>query len=211
MNVSSFDDPADAERGPAGASGLAGDDSDRRRGDEPPRVRISVLQWIAFGVLLTAFASLTAVLSIYARRTRLEQTTRFWGQPVITALQLADKVELSPVRGIEFEPVELTATPGLGHLRRALLDERHFTWESETAAPVRDLCADEESICVRLRLSDSVGNRAPTTEIDLELQGGWVGLTNGEKRVQVNDRVRPALRHQLLMMSNVPPDKLRED
>jgi len=67
---------------------------------------------LGLGVLL--FAAFFAVASIYARRTRLEKTREVFGDDTITALQLADQVHLLPGEGQDFEPVELTGTPGLG-------------------------------------------------------------------------------------------------
>ena len=177
---------------------LQGDSLRRRHADKynDPRVRITA-RGIWLGVALVIVAAVVAGLSIYARRTRLEKTTEFWGKSTITALQLADQVHLLPAGNTSFEPVELTAMPGLGHLRRALLDQRHYRWETVTDQPVSELCGAEGALCVRLRLADPYGQRVPPTEILLELNEGWVGPADGSKRVRVTRRVQPALRHQL--------------
>ena len=161
-----------------------------------PRAQITARGvWIGVAVALAAIVM--AGLSIYLRQTQLEKTTEFWGETTIRALQLADKVHLLPAGDEQFEPVELTAVPGLGHLRRALLDERHYRWETASDRPVAEKCVDEQAFCVRLRLADPRGQRVPVTEIVLELNEGWVGPADGSKRVRVTDRVQPALRHQL--------------
>lgn len=155
------------------------------------------------GVAWTFVAIVVALASVYARRTSLGRTTDFFGPDTITALQLADRVELLSESGPFFEPVDLTGTPGLGHLRRALLDDRHYLWETESAQPVSEACPAESSICVRLRFADPVGQRVPVTELELELREGWVGPAGMGKRVRFNQRVQPAIRHQLQMMSGV--------
>lgn len=170
---------------------------------DDPRVRISTLAWVIFAVCLTSVAILLAVISLYARRTQLERTTEFWGEQRITALQLADRVSLLPGRGQSFEAVNLTAMPGLGHLRRALLDERHYRWETVTPKPVSERCEQGDAVCVRLRFADPTGRRVPVTEIEVELTEGWVGPADEEKRVRVTERVQPALEHQLETLMSV--------
>ncbi|HBV66578.1 MAG TPA: hypothetical protein DEF45_26585, partial [Rhodopirellula sp.] len=64
---------------------------------------------IGLGVLILGICG--AGLSIYARKTKLEQTTKFWGPETITALQLAEKIELRPIGSSNFDPVDLSGTP----------------------------------------------------------------------------------------------------
>ena len=168
-----------------------------------PRVKITPRRLILMGAGWTLVAVAVALASVYARRTSVGKTTDFFGPATITALQLADRVELSSEAGPFFEPVDLTGTPGLGHLRRALLDDRNYLWETESAQPVSEACHAENSICVRLRFADPIGQRVPVTELALELQEGWVGPAGAGKRVRFNQRVQPAMRHQLQMMSGV--------
>jgi hypothetical protein len=149
---------------------------------------------IAVGVIVLGI--LGAAASIYARRTQLEQTTRFWGPETITALQLAERIELLPRGAANFEAVELTGTPGLGHLRRILLDERNYDWASEGPGSALEQCGDtpsEKPRCVQLRLSDPTGNRVGTIIIDLDLIGGWIGTGDGSRRVRATERAQPKL------------------
>ncbi len=155
-------------------------------------------------IVVLVGATLFTIASIYARRTRLGETTRFWGAPTIQALQLGDRVILRPGKGSDFEPVELTAFPGLGHLRKALLDERHYDWTTETDSGVEDFCEDVEDVqCVRLEFSDPTLKRFPMAKIDLELNHGVVGPADQARRVNVNDRVRPALKYQIGLLEKV--------
>ena len=179
---------------------------DEKRSD--PRVSIT-RRGILIGVAIFVVAVIAAGLSVYMRRTHLEKTTEFWGEDTITALQLADRVHLLAGPGQSFEDVELTATPGLGHLRRALLDERNYQWHTAQDVPVSQACG-EDSLCVTLRLADPTGQRVPVTEIDLELNSGWVGPAGVAQRVQVSDRARPALRHQLKLLMNVTQETYDE-
>jgi len=157
---------------------------------------------LGLGVLL--FAAFFAVASIYARRTRLEKTREVFGDDTITALQLADQVHLLPGEGQDFEPVELTGTPGLGHLRRALLDERHYQWDTLQSGTV-GAAGGDKAIRFTLELADPTGKRVPVIRIPMELTEGWIGTPDGTRRVRVNDRVRPALRHQLVMLQKKSP------
>lgn len=168
-----------------------------------PRAHFGPKAWAAVVAVLIG-ASLFTAASIYARRTRLVETSRFWGAPTIEALQLGDHVMLLPLQGSDFEPVELTAFPGLGHLRKALLDERHYDWSTETDHGVKDFCDNADEVqCVRLEFSDPTFKRFPIAKIDLELNHGVVGPADQSRRVSVNDRVRPALKYQIGLLKKV--------
>ena len=168
-----------------------------------PRARFGAKGWMAL-IAIAIGASIFTYFSVSARRTRLVETTRFWGSDTITAIQLGDHVMLLPREGADFEPVELTAFPGLGHLRKALLHEDHYEWSTEQTSSVADLCATEEDTqCVRLEFSDPSLNRFETARIDLELKRGIVGPADQPHRVAVNDRVRPALQHQIGLLMRV--------
>ncbi|TWU10900.1 hypothetical protein [Allorhodopirellula heiligendammensis] len=168
-----------------------------------PRAHFGRKGWAAVVAILIG-ASIFTAASIYARRTRLGETTRFWGAPTIEALQLGDHVMLLPLEGSDFEPVELTAFPGLGHLRKALLDERHYDWSTETSDGVSDFCEQASDVqCVRLEFSDPTLRRFPMAQIDLELNHGVVGPTDQSRRVSVNDRVRPALKYQIGLLTHI--------
>ncbi|WDQ15838.1 hypothetical protein [Rhodopirellula sp. P2] len=188
-----------------------------------PRVVVTRGQ-IGALVAIVVVGAIVAVLSIAARRTKLVKTTEFWGPEVITAIQLGDHVELIPGPGANFKQVELTAFPGLGHLRKALLEQTHYQWETVKPLSVESLVTaaadidpdqaveasavgtDEEAaqpIVVRLEFSDPHYKRVPPASIDLELASGTIGPADGSKRVMVTDRVRPALRHQLGLLMKV--------
>jgi len=168
-----------------------------------PRAKFSGKSWAAvFGVFV--FAILFASASIYLRRTRLEKTTEFWGEATITAVQLGDHVMLLPREGSDFKPVELTAFPGLGHLRKAILDERHYEWETEAPQSVSSLCEQfDERQCVRLEFSDPTFQRFGTAVIDIELRRGILGPADRPRSVRFNSRVRPALQHQIGLLMRV--------
>lgn len=179
-----------------------------------PRAKIT-RRGVLMGIGVVVLGIVGAAGSIYARRTRLEETTRFWGEETITALQLAERMELLPRGNADFEVVELTATPGLGHLRHALLESTHFDWTTETDASVSELCQgapDPEMKtpqCVQIRLTDPTANRIGTIEIDLDLAGGWVGPSDGSRRVQATYWVKPKLRNYIATILNV--QQLRYD
>jgi len=203
----------------------ANDDVSRSKRDphadkyNDPRVRFTWRSWLvlaAIGIGGVFFA----LLSVQARKTQLGRTTEFFGSETIQALQLGDKVMLAARGDQTFPPVELTAFPGLGHLRRALLDERHYDWETEQSLPISEMFtkvpdpveslqgmepADEKPKprFVQLSFSDPTLKRFPPALIDVDLATGFVGPSDQPKRVQVNERVRPALRHQIELLMTV--------
>ncbi len=177
-----------------------------------PRAKIT-RSGVLIGLCVVILGICGAGLSIYARKTKLEQTTKFWGRQTITALQLAEKIELRPIGSSNFEPVDLSGTPSLGHLRHALLDDRGFDWNTESSGAAADMCRkplEEGAVsCVRLRLTDPTAKRIGTIDLDLDLVGGWVGPSDGSKRVQATEWVRPKLTNYFQMIVNV--QRLRYD
>ena len=157
-----------------------------------PRVQIT-RRGILMGVGVLILGIIGAAGSIYARKTRLEKSREFWGDETILALQLAERIQMVALCGKDFGTVELTATPGLGHLRHALLDERSYQWDSSSTDSVMEMCANESDQCVQLRLTDPTAHRFEIVEINLDLKDGWVGPSDGSRRVRTTKRVRPAL------------------
>jgi hypothetical protein len=162
------------------------------------------------GVAIMILGVIGAVASIYARRTRLELTTDFWGPDAILAMQVSPQVTLrleavGARSNQEAKDIDLTGTPGLGHLRHALLDQRHYEWQTRTVSSVESL-RDETTRMATLTFSDPL-EKFPTATIELELIGGWVGppVTEGSssgQRVQLITRAQPAVRHFLTIISN---------
>jgi hypothetical protein len=185
-----------------------------------PRVQIT-RRGIWMGVLLTIVATIAALGSIYARRTRLEKSTEFWGPQTIESLQLAGSIKLVPMGSDSIKTIDLTGTPGLGHLRRAILDERHYDWTTVESASAVEQC-DGRTIgkknmpgCVRLHLSDAFSDpkRFPDIEIDLNLVDGWIGphstpTSDGGQdkslsRVRFSEHVRPKMQNYFATIMNV--------
>lgn len=168
-----------------------------------PRAKIT-RRGIGIGLLVAVFAVLGAAASIYGRRTRLVESTRYWGDDTILALQLAEKIELLPRRGREFPEVDLTGTPGLGHLRRALLDERNYDWESvsEQSVLAHSEGDDENTLVITLRLTDPTVHRFETVLIDIDLKQGWLGHADEPRSVRYAERKRSGLRHYLITIMN---------
>ena len=139
-------DPNEPERMPEAVSESANDrptssaDSHADKYNDPRAVVTARGIWIGIGVLI--FGILGAAGSIYQRKTRLEESRAFWGDDTILALQLAERIRMESVCGVDFKPVELTATPGLGHLRHVLLDDRSYWWESAEQDTVMVHCQE---------------------------------------------------------------------
>ncbi len=178
-----------------------------------PRAKITARGiWLGVGVLL--FGIVGAAGSIYQRKTKLEKSRQFWGDETILALQLAERMRMESVSGKTFDPVELTATPGLGHLRHALLDERSYLWQSADDQPMASCCGSDTAdvqpetkekpkACVRLVLTDPTAHRFEPVRLIVDLDDGWVGPEDDNRRVQTTRRVRPALAKFLSMLINV--------
>ena len=136
-------------------------DSDDKQGADAhldkyndPRVRITK-RGIAIGIIIVLLGIVGAAASIYQRKTKLEKTTEFWGKDVITALQLGERVQLSSVSGKEFETVELARMPGLGHLRRLLLDERNYDGQPARTA------SSTASVLIKILIASDFGLVTP--------------------------------------------------
>jgi hypothetical protein len=162
-----------------------------------PRVKITRRGLvIAFAVVLLGIIGSAA--SIYLRRTHLEETARFWGAETITALQLAERIELLSRGQESFDPIDLAGTPGLGHLRHRLLDDRNFDWTTESPTSAMQDCGPVDPNrpgCIQLRFTDPTAQRIGTVLIDLDLEHGWVGPSDGSRRVRVTDWVQPKLQN----------------
>lgn len=176
-----------------------------------PRVRITrrgILIAIAVGI----FAVAGAAMSIIGRRTLKVKTTKFWGEKSIVAFQLGERLYLKP-RGNEiFDQVELSGTPGLGHLRRLLLEERNYDWSTVSEQKALGDCGEpvpRKPRCIQLRFTDPTAHRFDVVEIDLDLEEGWIGPSDGSKRVQFLERNRPKL--SKYFETTITVEQLRSD
>jgi len=158
--------------------------------------------WLGVAILLVSI--FVAGASIHFRRTQLELTTRFWGADTIRAIQLCPIVTLTFDSDAGKKPVDLSGTPGLGHLRHALLEQKHYLWQTEEALAVDALTTPEAKFATVVFSDprDDEAVRIPTATIRLELQGGWLGPPDRSHRVQLTDRVKPAVRHFLTVLRN---------
>ncbi|HBJ35826.1 MAG TPA: hypothetical protein DDZ51_13980 [Planctomycetaceae bacterium] len=157
------------------------------------------------GVAIMILGVIGAVASIYARRTQLEKTMAFLGADAILAIQILPSVtlQLEPlgqVDGAQAKTIDLTGTPGLGHLRHALLDERHYDWQSRTDSSVQTLRSPETRFAT-VTFSDPKDHFAPAT-LNIELSQGWVSRAGADDRVRLIERAQPAVRHFLTVISN---------
>lgn len=182
----------------------------------PPRPRALTPRGVAIVIALLIFAVAMAAASVYLRRTRLEKTRAFWGPETIRALQSGETLRLiippgSPL--LEESPrdegasaaggvtADLSGSPGLGHFRHALLDERHYDWSTEQAVAIDEVdVANPEFVTVELTgpPADIVPSR-----LQLELSQGWVGPADGESSVRLTRRVRPAIRNFVVTLQDL--------
>ncbi|TWU33633.1 hypothetical protein Q31b_56900 [Novipirellula aureliae] len=163
---------------------------------------------ILIGVLVVALAMVGAYFSITQRKTRLVETRAFWGDDVITALQLGERVE---VERLDIEPseseeilrtVELTAMPGLGLLRHLLLESGSYDWTTSAKEPIESRWTSDpangggDSLQpIRLRFTDPTAKRFETVEFDINLANGWIGDSAQTKSVRLDGHHAPKLRN----------------
>ena len=185
-------------------SSVATEDASDPHADKYNDPRANVVGRVVFAmVLVMVLGVIGSLSSIWMRRTQLEKSSAFWGADTITAFQLADRVTLRRLSDSMDDRIELSGMPGLGHLRKALLDERHYNWESESPASVESFCKpDMESPCVELQFADPTLGRVSVTTIHMNLDSGIVGPANGDKSVHVTERVQTALEHQVTLLLN---------
>jgi hypothetical protein len=170
-----------------------------------PRAQIT-RRGVLIGMAVILFGVIGAAASIYGRRTRLQQTTQFWGEETILALQLGERMELQPARGKDFPVVNLSGMPGLGHLRRTLLDERNFDWDTRCDETVQSKVAGQaEPLCITLQITDPTAHRVGTVRIDLDLVDGWVGHEDVPRAVRISERKRSGVRHFLVTIMDMEP------
>lgn len=188
-----------------------------------PRVGVTRFG-IYCGIAVSVLAVLMTIGTVVLRRTQTERTAAFWGDESIRAFQLASRVELVGVDGDPqyAQPVDITAMPGLGHLRNALLDQRHYQWDSakqdvgiserqSTAVNSDDSDDDGRGLpdTVRVIFSDPEIERFQPTDLTIGLSDGIVGVTGGRRSVKFTDHVRPKIRHHLTTILNY--ERLREN
>ena len=188
-------------------------DAQRRRADQPhadkyndPRVQITG-RGIAMGVAIVLSATVVALASIAARRTVSIQTTSFYGSQTIQALQLGDHVTMRSIEPAG-KSINLSGAPGLGHLRKALLDDQHYDWSGGAAVDAgdREITEDAPRV-VELQFSDPTLGRFRPATIRLDLDRGEVRLPGTDQTAQLNDRVRPAMKHQLTLLMRFTQDR----
>ena len=170
---------------------------------------------IALGILI--FAVLMSAASIYMRRTPMEKTTEFFGRQVIVAIQLGEQLRITippespmvdanaPLAMIAedgSQVADLSGSPGLGHFRHALLNERHYDWDSVVEKEVGKLGIDSpEYVIVDIEGRSPEAKPVPMPiEIDpaklqIELTEGWVGVVGVPKSVRMTERVRTGMRN----------------
>lgn len=168
-----------------------------------PRIPIT-RRAVIIGVAIFLISILAAASSIHFRRTQLKLTTRFWGADTIKAMQLGPIVTLTFDSDVGKAAIDLTGTPGLGHLRHALLEQKHYLWDTEEPLSV-DALTTKDAKFATVVFSDPREDKAvriPDATIRLELEGGWLGPSDGSRRVRLTDRVKPAVRHFLTILRN---------
>lgn len=194
-------------------SGSGGDSIADRR----PRLFTVKSSLIAFGILVFAVGMTAA--SIYMRRTPMEKTREFFGDDVILALQAGEQLRIilppdSPmvdgdaplaiIRDDGSQIANLSGSPGLGHFRHALLNERHYDWSSVTKGPA-DQLAVENPEYVYVEIEGRPANAKPVpmpidivpSRLVLELSEGWVSIDGGVSSVRMTERVRTGMRNFL--------------
>jgi hypothetical protein len=170
---------------------------------------------IALGILI--FAVVMSAASIYMRRTPMDKTTDFFGEQIIVAIQLGEQLRITippespmvdgdaPLAVIAedgSQVADLSGSPGLGHFRHALLNERHYDWESLVEREVDELeIASPEYVIVDIEGRSPDAKPVPMpidikpAKLQIELTEGWVGVVGMPKSVRMTERVRTGMRN----------------
>jgi hypothetical protein len=178
---------------------------------EPPKL-LTRRNLLLAGLLLL-FSLAMACLAIYLRRTRTIETGRLWGQDAVVAVQSAPQVWVAWIgtappspgqRAADFQPLEVSFAPNLGHLRHALADDRSYRWEAGPSIPAEKDPPTTEASWV---LMDFRGEPMPPVTVRVELESGRVQMGESGPFGQLSDRVRPpvaAFLRQLRKIRTVP-------
>lgn len=187
----------------------------------PPRMgsarKIAFWLTVATGLLLIGVGG--ALLSVKLRRTQIQQTENFFGADAVLALQRSGSfllrvdppqasdqpmAEDSAERPPRSAFVELADIPGVGHVRHALLDQRHYDWTEIREQSIEPSLRSEQSQAATIVLSD-FGKQDEDSSITfhLELETGWVSLDGQQRSVRFTPRVGRAIQKQLITMSKV--------
>jgi len=169
--------------------------------------------WILLTLGLLTIGVVGAVLSVKLRRTQTQKTEQFFGEQTITALQSsaifrlrfpADGALVSKMEASD-GTVDIASVPGVGHLRHAFLDQRHYDWSTAKPVAIDQFSGVSQPEWVKIELEGTPAGFAEIKPVTLqvELSEGWVGLPSQPGVVQFNDRVSPAVRKQIMTMSNV--------
>jgi hypothetical protein len=185
--------------------------------NDPAQVRLLTLKGLGITMAIAIFAVVVAFASIYARRTPMEKTRDFFGDDALKAIQLGEQLRieipagspminadapLAVIRGDGSQIADLSGSPGLGHFRHALLNQRHYDWDSITDRGVEEIeIPDRELVFVEIegRSPDAPPVPMPITitptRLVMELTEGWVGVVGVRRAVRMTERVRTGMRN----------------
>lgn len=169
--------------------------------------------WIAVAVVLLGIGG--AWLSVWGRKAKIEETTKFFGDDAILAYQLAEEIELYVDQRIvtpankepaklppldasqeafaalvseqpdQVRRVRLSGMPGLAHLRRDLLDDRAYDWQSVATETIAETTPFEARLL--LRFSDPTANRFEPINLLIDLDNGRCGRIDADQTVGWRD------------------------
>ncbi|QDS95526.1 hypothetical protein FF011L_43230 [Roseimaritima multifibrata] len=169
--------------------------------------------WALFALGLLAIGVIGAVSGIQLRRTQLEKTIDFFGADAVAALQSSAVLRLRFDEGSPLaekmeshdRTIDLAGVPGVGHLRHALLDQRHYDWDTVVEKKIEEQEKQSSDSWVAIELEGTPRGYDPIHETIfwLEMNSGAVGVVGGKGSVQLNSRVAGAVKEHVLMMSNV--------
>jgi hypothetical protein len=176
--------------------GVAGREAPEAKWPQPPR--LWTRRNLAIASTVMVLSGLLAVLAIYLRRTRTEETSARWGAASVVAMQAAPQLWIAwlddrkPDLGMtaaDCGPMDVSSVPNLGHLRHALADDRSYDW-SAGAASQDDLQRTDKPEWI---LIDLRGEPLPPVTARLELTSGRVQLGDSGQYWRLTDRVQPAV------------------
>lgn len=151
----------------------------------PTRGTLLVVGLLGLAVALGAFA-------LWFQWRQTQGCLRFFGPEVARAIQAAPRVELWTLSAPGGRPsagdvLDVSRAPGLVHLRRGLIEDVNYRWDS---APMSPLPPDawEQAIAF---FPDATGDPAAVLAVDLD-DGGWLTVVGRPGRLALG-RLRGGL------------------
>jgi len=161
--------------------------------------------WLVAGLLLLGVAA--AIAGVWFQRHQTRRCLDFYGAVEARRIAAAPTVELllvqpgaGPARLATHSRIDISKAPGLVHLRRGLVEDANFNWQSGNGGVQERLPLDAWDVA--LVFSDPLGRT--TLVIDLDPSGGSLAAVGQPGRIGLG-RIGPGLEKWIRSTVNAAP------